>query len=70
MVGRQGYGLKVVQVSFVEAVKKVEEDGSWVRDPERTPVSSRSVTAQRDRPVIFVLWRNDQAGDGSTVSFV
>ena len=31
-------------------MKKVEEDGSRLRDPERIPVSSRSVTAQRDRP--------------------
>ena len=42
---------RVVQkVSYDEAVKKVEEDGSMVTDPERIPVSSRSVPAQRDRP--------------------
>ena len=42
--------VRVVQkVSYAEAVKKVEEDGSRVRDPERIPVSSRSVPAQRDR---------------------
>jgi hypothetical protein len=40
-------GVRVVQnVSYAEAVKKVEEDGSRVRDPERIPASSRSVPAQ------------------------
>ena len=38
------------EVSYAEAVKKVEEDGSNVRDPERIPVSSRSVPALRDKP--------------------
>ena len=35
---------RVVQkVSYAEAVKKVEEDRSRVRDSERIPVNSRSV---------------------------
>ena len=39
--------VRVVQkVSYAEAVKKAEEDGSRVRDPE----SSRSVLAQSDSP--------------------
>jgi hypothetical protein len=43
--------IRVVQkVSYDEAVKKVEEDLSRVMDPERIPVSRRSVPAQRDRP--------------------
>ena len=37
-------------VSYAEAVKKVEEEGSRVRDPERIPVNSRSVPEQKDRP--------------------
>jgi hypothetical protein len=36
----------VQKVSFAEAVKKLEEDGSRVRDPERMTVSRRSVPAQ------------------------
>lgn len=36
--------------SYAEAVKKVEEDGSGLKDPERIPVSCGSVSAQRDRP--------------------
>jgi hypothetical protein len=37
---------RVVQkMSYDETVKKVEEDGSRVRHPERIPVSSRSVPA-------------------------
>ena len=39
-----------LRVSYAEAVKKVEEDGSRVRDPERICVSSRSVPTQRNRP--------------------
>ena len=39
------------KVSYAVVVRKVEEDGSRVRDPERIPVRSRSVTAQRDRPM-------------------
>jgi hypothetical protein len=36
--------VRVVQkVSYAEAVKKGEEDGSKVRDPERIPVCSRSM---------------------------
>jgi hypothetical protein len=36
--------VRVVQrMSYAEAVNKVEEDGSRVRDPERIPVSSRFV---------------------------
>jgi hypothetical protein len=31
-------------------VKKVEEGGSRLKDPERIPVSSGSVSAQMDRP--------------------
>ena len=31
------------KLSYAEAVKKVEEDGSRGRDPERSGVSSRSV---------------------------
>jgi hypothetical protein len=43
--------VRVVQkVSYAEAMKKVEGDGSRVRDPERIPVSSRFVPASRDRP--------------------
>lgn len=38
------------KLSYAEAVKKVEEDGSRGRDPERTGVSCRSVLVQRDRP--------------------
>ena len=38
---------RVVQVSYAKTVKKVEEDGSSVRYPERIPVSSRFVPAQR-----------------------
>ena len=34
------------KLSYAEAVKKVEEDGS--RDPERSGVSSRSVPVQRE----------------------
>jgi hypothetical protein len=40
----------VQTVSYAEAVKKVEEDGSRVRDPERIPVNSRSVPEQKDWP--------------------
>ena len=36
-------------MSYAEAVKKVEEDGSRGRDPERSGVSSRSVPVPRDR---------------------
>jgi hypothetical protein len=38
----------VQEVLYVEAVKKVEDDGSRVRDPERISVS-RFLPAQRDR---------------------
>jgi hypothetical protein len=39
--------VRVVQrVSYPEAVKKVQEDGSRVRDPERIPVSSRFVPVE------------------------
>ena len=38
------------KLSYAEAVKKVEEDGSRERDPERSGVNSRSVPVQRDRP--------------------
>ena len=38
------------KLSYAEAVKKVEEDGSSGRDPERSDVSSRSVPVQRDKP--------------------
>ena len=37
-------------MSYAEALKKVEEDGSRGRYPERSGVSSRSVPVQRDRP--------------------
>jgi hypothetical protein len=33
-------------VSYAEAVKKVEEDGSRRMDPERSGVSSRSVPVE------------------------
>ena len=46
----------VVQLSYAEAVKKVEEDGSMGRDPERSGVSSRSVPVQRDRPTIEMCY--------------
>ena len=36
------------KLSYAEAVKKVEEDGSRGRDSERSGVSSRSVPVQRD----------------------
>ena len=42
---------EVQRVSYAEAVKKVEEDGSRWRDPERICVSRRSVPAQKDRPM-------------------
>ena len=43
--------VRVVQkLSYAEAVKKVEEDGSRMRDPERSGVSIRSVPVQRDKP--------------------
>jgi hypothetical protein len=38
----------VQKLSFAEAVKEVEEDGSRGRDPERSGVSSRSVPEQRE----------------------
>ena len=37
-------------------MKKVEEDGSRGRDPERSGVSSRSVTVQRDKPTSDVCF--------------
>ena len=41
--------VRVMQkLSYAEAMKKVEEDGSRGRNPERG-VSSRSVPVQRDR---------------------
>jgi predicted transcriptional regulator len=40
----------VQKLSYAEAMKKVEEDGSMGRDPEKSGVSSRSVPVQRDRP--------------------
>jgi hypothetical protein len=42
---------------YAEAVKKVEEDGSRGRDPERSDVSSRAVPAQRDRPTSDICFR-------------
>jgi hypothetical protein len=43
--------VRVVQnVLYAEAVKKVEEDVSRVRVPERIHVRSGFVPAQRDRP--------------------
>ena len=43
--------VRVVQkLSYAEAVKKVEEDGSRGMDPEKSGVSSRSVPVQRDKP--------------------
>ena len=46
--------VRVVQkVSYAEAAKKVEEDGSRVGDPERSGVSSRSVPIQRDKSICF-----------------
>jgi hypothetical protein len=42
---------------YAEAVKKVE-DWSRVRDPERIPVSSRSVPAQRERPMSDLCFSN------------
>ena len=35
---------------YAKALKKVEEDGSRGRDPERSGVGSRTVPVQRDRP--------------------
>ena len=37
-------------------MKKVEEDGSRGRDPERSGVSSRSVPVQRDRPTRYICF--------------
>jgi hypothetical protein len=49
--------VRVVQkMSYYEAVKKVEEGGSRVRDSERIPVNSRSVPEQRDRPMSDILY--------------
>jgi hypothetical protein len=43
--------VRVVQkFSYAEAVKKVEEDESRGRDPERSVMSSRSLPVQRDKP--------------------
>ena len=43
--------IRVVQkLSYAEVSKKVEEDGSRGRDPEKSGVSSVSVPVQRDRP--------------------
>ena len=43
--------VRIVQkFSYVEEVKKVEEDGSRGRDPKRSGVSSRFVPVQKDRP--------------------
>ena len=42
---------EVQKLSYAEAVKKVEEDVSRWRDPERSGVSSRSVPVQRDKPI-------------------
>ena len=36
------------KLTYAEVVKKVEEDGSRGRDPERTGVTSRSVPEQRE----------------------
>ena len=41
------------KVSYVEAVKKGEEEGSRGKEPERIPVSSRSVSVQRDKSICF-----------------
>jgi hypothetical protein len=35
---------------MLKQLKKVVNDGSRVWDPERIPVSTRSVPGQRDRP--------------------
>ena len=45
----------VQKLSYAEAVKKVEEDGSSGRYPERSGVSSRSVPVQMDRPTSDIL---------------
>ena len=46
-----GSRVRVVQkLSYAEAAKKVEEDGSRGEGCERSGVSSRSVPVQRDRP--------------------
>ena len=37
-------------LSYAETVKKLEEDGSTGRDPERSGVSSGSVPVRRCRP--------------------
>jgi hypothetical protein len=56
-VSRQERQVEVARVRFVqkvlyaEAVNKVEEDGSRVRDPKMIPVSNRFSPAQRDRPM-------------------
>ena len=43
--------VRVVQkLSYAEAVKIVEEDGSRGRDPKRSGVNSRSVPVQSDKP--------------------
>ena len=51
--------VRVVQnLSYAEALKKVEEDGSRGRVPERSGVSSRSVPVQRDRPTRDIHYRS------------
>jgi hypothetical protein len=50
----------VQKLSYAEAVKKVNEDGSRGRDPEGSGVSSRCVPVQGDKPsMIYVSVRLD-----------
>ena len=40
----------LTMLSYAEAVKKVEKDGSGGRDPESSGVHSRAVPVQRNKP--------------------
>jgi hypothetical protein len=42
----------VQKLWYAETVKKVEEDGSIGRDPERSRMTGRSVPVQRDKPTL------------------
>ena len=48
----------VQKVSYAEAVRKVEEDGSSVRDPKRLLVSRRLLSVQSDRPTNEMCFSN------------
>jgi hypothetical protein len=53
----QVFRVRVVQkLSYAKVVKKVEEDGSRGRDPERSCVSGTSVSVQRDRQTSVICF--------------